>query len=157
MALFSYKYKLNYLGELDKIAVVAPLAGAFIRLGNLMNSEVIGSPSNLPFAFIFYREDSQPRHPAQLYEAISYFIIFFILWSLYKKLNPKVSPGFFFGLSIALIFTARFLIEFVKENQEFFENDLLLDMGQLLSIPFIICGLTLAIIRFRRYSYNQKI
>ena len=126
---------------MDLIGVVAPLSGCFIRLGNLMNSEMIGFPTNVPWAFIFEAEDNLPRHPAQLYEAISYLSIFVVIFYLYKTNRPKLQHGFFFGISISLIFIARFFSEFVKVRQVPFEEQMQLDMGQLLSIPFILVGL----------------
>lgn len=141
MMLYSKKYSIRLLKIFDLIAIVAPLGGAFIRLSNLMNSEMIGVPTNLPWAFIFKRVDSIPRHPAQLYEAISYFIIFFILLLLYRRHTVKIGNGFYFGLSIFLIFTMRILIEFLKIDQVEFEKGMVLNMGQILSIPFIILGL----------------
>jgi prolipoprotein diacylglyceryltransferase len=106
-----------------------------------MNSEIIGTPTNVPWAFIFEREDNLPRHPAQLYEAISYLLIFLLILYLYKTNRPRLQNGFFFGISISLIFIARFFIEFVKVRQVAFEEQMKLDMGQLLSIPFILVGL----------------
>ncbi|WP_294140509.1 prolipoprotein diacylglyceryl transferase [uncultured Sanguibacteroides sp.] len=150
LAIYCYRYKYNYLGELDKIAIVTPLVGAFIRLANFMNSEIIGKVTDLPFAFIFKRVDMLPRHPAQLYEAFAYLLIFALLWMTYKRDRGQVSNGFFFGLSIALIFTARFLIEFVKINQESFEEHMLLNMGQLLSIPFILSGVVLFMLKRKK-------
>lgn len=141
MMLYSKKYSIRLLKIFDLIAIVAPLGGAFIRLSNLMNSEMIGVPTNLPWAFIFKRVDGIPRHPAQLYEAISYFIIFFILLLLYRRHTVKIGNGFYFGLSIFLIFTMRILIEFLKIDQVEFEKGMVLNMGQILSIPFIILGL----------------
>ena len=139
--LYSKKYKIKYLKVLDLIAVVAPLGAAFIRLANLMNSEMIGNPTTMPWAFIFKRVDIIPRHPAQLYEAIAYFIIFLILYITYKTKNIKIGNGFYFGLAITLIFSMRILIEFVKIDQVAFEEGMLLNMGQILSIPFILIGL----------------
>lgn len=141
LIIYSRKAKESIIKTIDLIAVVAPLGGAFIRLANLMNSEIIGIPTNVPWAFIFVREDNLPRHPAQLYEAISYLIIFGLLFYLYKTKREKLQNGFFFGLSITLIFVARFFIEFIKEKQVPFEEQMKLDMGQLLSIPFIIVGI----------------
>ena len=149
-AIYCYRYKINYLNEVDKIAIVAPLTGAFIRLGNLMNSEIIGKPTDLPFAFVFVRVDELSRHPSQLYESISYFLIFIILWFTYKKNGANYFPGFYTGLSITSIFLARFIIEFTKEHQVDFEQMLPLDMGQLLSIPFIFTGLVLIISKWKR-------
>lgn len=140
LILYSRKTQESILNTVDLIGVVAPLGGCFIRLGNLMNSEMIGFPTDVPWAFIFEREDNLPRHPAQLYEAISYLLIFFLIFYLYKTNRPKLQNGFFFGLSISLIFIARFFIEFVKERQVSFEEQMVFDMGQLLSVPFILVG-----------------
>lgn len=139
--LYSKKYKIKYLKILDLIAIVAPLGATFIRLANLMNSEMIGNPTTMPWAFIFRRIDNVPRHPAQLYEAISYLIIFIIIFSIYKSKNIKLGDGFYFGLVITLIFIMRVLIEFVKINQVEFEEGMKLNMGQILSIPFILIGM----------------
>lgn len=147
--LYSKKYKLNYLGTIDKVAIVAPLTGAFIRFGNLMNSEIIGKESTAPFAFIFKRIDFIPRHPSQLYEALAYLFIFIVLWILFKALRNRVAYGFFTGLAIALIFLARFFIEFTKEYQVGFEDGMFFNMGQLLSIPFVIIGIGLAVFKWR--------
>lgn len=132
--------KLNVMRVLDNIAIATPVTACFIRLGNLMNSEIIGCPTNVPWAFIFHRVDEVPRHPGQLYEAIAYFIILLAGLYLYKKHEEKVGTGFFFGFCLASIFTFRFFVEYVKEVQEDFENGMLFDMGQILSIPFIIIG-----------------
>jgi phosphatidylglycerol:prolipoprotein diacylglycerol transferase len=139
--LYSKKYEIKYLKILDLIAIVAPLGAAFIRLANLMNSEMIGNSTTLPWAFIFSRIDSVPRHPAQLYEAIAYLLIFGIVFAIYKTKNITLGNGFLFGLAITLIFTMRILIEFVKINQVEFEEGMLLNMGQLLSLPFIAIGI----------------
>jgi prolipoprotein diacylglyceryltransferase len=106
-----------------------------------MNSEIIGQPSNLPLAFVFESVDRVARHPAQLYEAIAYFILFLIMIYLYRNYKKKVHRGFFFGLCLTYIFTFRFFIEYLKENQVDFENGMLFNMGQLLSIPIVIVGL----------------
>jgi phosphatidylglycerol:prolipoprotein diacylglycerol transferase len=137
--LFCRKYHLRLWFVLDQVAIVVPLAGFFIRLGNLMNSEIIGKASNLPWAFVFAKEDNIPRHPAQLYEAIAYLIIFALTYSLANR-YPK-REGYYFGLVLLMLFSFRLLVEFVKENQVAFEAGMLLDMGQLLSIPFMITGL----------------
>jgi phosphatidylglycerol:prolipoprotein diacylglycerol transferase len=139
--LYSKKYEIKYLKVLDLIAIVAPLGAAFIRLANLMNSEMIGNPTTMPWAFVFRSVDNIPRHPAQLYEAISYLLIFILVLTIYKTKNIKLGNGFLFGLAITLIFTMRILIEFLKINQVAFEDGMKLNMGQLLSIPFIIIGL----------------
>jgi phosphatidylglycerol:prolipoprotein diacylglycerol transferase len=143
IALFFYSRKTKYpmIDTIDLIAVVAALGGGFIRLGNLMNSEIIGMPTTRPWGFIFERVDNVPRHPAQLYEAISYFLIFAIMILLYKTKRAKLKNGFFFGLVLILIFMARFIIEFFKENQVGFEDGMTFNMGQLLSLPYIFIGL----------------
>jgi phosphatidylglycerol---prolipoprotein diacylglyceryl transferase len=141
LILYSKKTQESIINTVDLIGVVAPLGSCFIRLANLMNSEIIGIPANVPWAFIFEREDSLPRHPAQLYEAISYLSIFLLILYLYKTNRPKLRNGFFFGISISLIFIARFFIEFLKVRQVSFEEQMRFDMGQLLSIPFIVVGL----------------
>jgi phosphatidylglycerol:prolipoprotein diacylglycerol transferase len=138
---YSKKHQIKYLKIVDIIAIVAPLGAAFIRLANLMNSEMIGNPTNLPWAFVFSKIDNVPRHPAQLYESISYFIIFALVFGVYKLKNITLGSGFIFGLSITLIFTMRILIEFVKINQVDFEDGMFLNIGQILSIPFIAIGL----------------
>ncbi|WP_282126253.1 prolipoprotein diacylglyceryl transferase [Marinifilum flexuosum] len=143
IALFIYsrKTKHSMLDTIDLIAVVTGLGAGFIRLANLMNSEIVGMPSNKPWAFVFERIDTIPRHPAQLYEAICYFLIFAFMLFLYKTKRAQFKNGVLFGTVLFLIFTARFFIEFVKENQVAFESGMQFNMGQLLSIPYIIVGL----------------
>jgi len=138
---YSRKTKHSMIDTIDLIAVVAGLSFGFIRLGNFMNSEIIGIPTTKPWGVIFERVDYVPRHPAQLYEAISYFIIFAIMMILYKKMRDRFKNGFFFGLANVLFFTARFIIEFVKENQVGFEDVMTFNMGQLLSLPYIVVGI----------------
>ena len=139
--IFSNKKK-NYsmLWILDRIVIVVALAGTFIRLGNLFNSEIIGKPTDVSWAFIFTAVDNLPRHPTQLYESIAYFIIFLFLIFIYYKGIKKNKSGLLFGLFLVLVFTFRFFIEFLKENQSGFEAGMALNMGQLLSIPFVIAG-----------------
>ena len=139
--LYAKHVGLKFLNVLDNVAIVTPICACAIRLGNLMNSEIIGRPTDMPWAFIFERVDSLPRHPGQLYEAICYAIFFGIHWFFYRRYPQKVGSGFFFGLCLFLIFTSRIFIEYTKENQEAFEEGMLLNMGQLLSIPFVILGL----------------
>lgn len=142
LLLYARKVKMNVMDVLDIVAIATPIAACFIRLANLMNSEIIGQPSNLPWAFVFAKNaDNIPRHPAQLYEAIAYFVLFLIMLYLYKYYGKKVHRGFFFGLCLTYIFTFRFFIEFLKENQVDFESGMTLNMGQLLSIPIVIAGL----------------
>ena len=138
--LYVKKTKLNIWTVLDNIAIATGSMACFIRLGNLMNSEIIGKVTDVPWAFIFERVDQMPRHPGQLYEAIAYAILFGILWYLHKRMPEKIGTGWYFGFCLAYIFTFRFFIEYTKEVQEAFEASLPLDMGQILSIPFVILG-----------------
>ena len=130
---------------LDRAVIPIALAGFFIRTGNLMNSEIVGLPTNMPWGFRFMNSDlpnpELPRHPAQLYEAICYLFSFFVLMYLYWRTNVKKKMGFIFGAFLILIFSARFIIEFVKEVQEPWEAGMALNMGQILSIPFILVGI----------------
>lgn len=153
IALWIYvrKTKVGIWTVLDNVAIATPIAAFFIRIGNLMNSEIIGKVTDVPWAFVFERVDMMPRHPGQLYEAIAYAILLFIGFAVYKKFPQRVGTGFYFGLCLTYIFTARFFIEYTKEIQEEFEASLPLDMGQLLSIPFIIIG----IVCMLRYKRNQ--
>ncbi|TAL67354.1 MAG: prolipoprotein diacylglyceryl transferase [Bacteroidetes bacterium] len=133
--------KISWLWVLDRIVIVVALAGLFIRTGNFMNSEIIGKASDLPWAVVFQRVDLIPRHPAQLYEALCYLAIFLYLLFKYKKYKSTLPDGQLFGFFLATVFTARFLLEFLKKEQEAFETSMPLDMGQILSIPFIILGI----------------
>ena len=143
LALWLYvkKTKLSIWTVLDNIAIATGITACFIRLGNLMNSEIIGKVTEVPWAFIFERVDNFPRHPGQLYEAIAYGILFFLMWWLHKKMPERIGTGWYFGFCLTYIFTFRFFIEYTKEIQEAFEASLPIDMGQILSIPFIIIGL----------------
>ena len=147
---FAKKKKVTALWILDRIVIVVASAGFFIRLGNLFNSEIIGKPAEVPWAFIFTRVDNIPRHPAQLYESIANFIIFLILLFVYKKKQGKLNDGLLFGLFLVLIFTFRFFVEFLKEVQSNFEAGMILDMGQLLSIPFVILGIIFIVRSFKK-------
>jgi len=152
--LFRRKYKCPLLPIFDKMSVAAPLGGAMIRMGNLFNSEIIGIPSKSAFAFIFKRIDNIPRHPAQVYEAIAYLLIFVVLLLSYKKLCTR-KEGTIFGLAMVLIFLSRFFIEYYKEVNDFqmrLRSTIGLDTGQLLSIPFILMGIYFFARGFRRQS-----
>ena len=146
--IFSIKIKRNFLWLMDRIVIPVALAGFFIRTGNLLNSEIIGKPSDLSWAFLFINASNpqlsiDPRHPTQIYEALSYLLIFFFLLIYYYKKNDSPKEGKIFGMFMVLVFGVRILIEFLKEPQVGFENTMLLNMGQLLSIPFILLGLFL--------------
>lgn len=146
------KYNFDYLWLMERIAIATALAGALIRLGNLMNSEIYGDVTSLPWGFIFLlRGETLPKHPTQLYEAISYLITFITLMLLYWRRLPKLKKGTLFGLFLIGVFGSRFLIEFIKEPQVAFETTMRLNMGQLLSIPFILGGVLLIL-----YGYITK-
>ncbi len=140
LLLFKRKMKLSLLFVLDNIAIVTPVCACAIRIGNLMNSEIIGRPTDVPWAFIFQSVDNLPRHPGQLYEALAYALFFVIGWVLYRRHPERVGTGFFFGLCLVLIFASRILIEYTKENQVDFESGMIFNMGQLLSVPFVLLG-----------------
>ncbi|HIO93107.1 MAG TPA: prolipoprotein diacylglyceryl transferase [Leucothrix mucor] len=133
----------SYLWLLDRLAIPTALLATFIRTGNLFNSEIVGIHTSVPWAVIFDRVDNLPRHPAQVYEALSYLFIFIVLFILYKATKIKHKSGMLFGILLSFVFIARLLIEFVKSKQEAYSSDLLLSTGQLLSIPFILAGLLL--------------
>jgi phosphatidylglycerol---prolipoprotein diacylglyceryl transferase len=143
MLLYSkYVTKRTFLWVLDRVAVPTALVACFIRLGNLMNSEIYGIQTSMPWGFIFERNgETVAKHPTQIYEALSYLITFGIMMYLYWKVDTvKKRPGLLVGLFLILVFASRFLIEFIKEDQEAFEASMQLNMGQLLSIPFVLMG-----------------
>ncbi len=139
---------------LDRLAIVSALSGMCIRIGNLFNSEIIGRPTDVAWAFWFKRIDALPiyRHPTQIYEALVCLALFLLTWYLYNKGLALRKPGFLIGLFLVLLFTARFFIEFVKERQVDFESTMALDMGQLLSIPFVIAGVVFLVYSRRTSS-----
>jgi prolipoprotein diacylglyceryl transferase len=161
--LFIRKNKLSYLWILDRIALVIALSGVCIRLGNLMNSEIYGIPTTMPWGFLFVRssevvhgiETLVPRHPTQIYEALSYLAIFIFTFVSYFKGYLIKQKGKLFGIFLILLFGARFLIEYIKNSQEDFEKALPFDMGQILSIPFILVGIFL-IINANRNKTREK-
>lgn len=141
LLLYVRKTKLTMLWTLDNIAIAAPFFATMVRLGNLMNSEIIGIETTLPWGFIFVQAgETVPHHPAQLYEAIAYFVIFIGGLLLYRKYKETIGKGFFMGYCLFTIFTFRFFVEFIKEEQVAFEEGMTLIMGQWLSIPLIIAG-----------------
>ncbi len=135
---YSRKSRHSMIDTLDLIAVVVGVSLGFIRLANFMNSEIIGMPTSQPWGVIFKRVDNIPRHPAQLYEALSYFIILGFMIILYLKMRDRLRNGILFGLATVLFFIARFVIEFLKEDQVGFEDGMTFNMGQLLSLPYIL-------------------
>ena len=146
LLLYVRRFKVPVWTVLDNIAIATGITACCIRIGNLMNSEIVGkiTDESLPWAFWFVQNDGPQnivlRHPGQLYEAIAYALLFGLMFWLYKKMPQRVGTGFYFGLCLAYIFTFRFFIEYYKEVQEAFEEGLPFDMGQILSIPFIIIG-----------------
>jgi phosphatidylglycerol:prolipoprotein diacylglycerol transferase len=153
--LFVRKHKKPYIWILDRIVVVVALGGALIRLGNLMNSEIYGIETNLPWGFVFIRNhEVVPKHPTQIYEALTYFAVFGLLFWIYLKTKGKFRDGTLFGLFLILVFGMRILIEFIKEDQVPFEERMVLNMGQLLSIPFVLLG---GLILYLYYRKDKKL
>jgi prolipoprotein diacylglyceryl transferase len=152
--LFARNHHRTYLWVLDRVVIMVALGGFFIRMGNLMNSEIYGVETSLPWGFVFeLRGEVVPKHPTQIYEALAYLAIFLFLYWLYQKRATVVKEGTVFGLFLILLFSARFFIEFIKENQVPFEAYLPLNMGQLLSIPFVVVGLIIVVLAQRNKRY----
>ncbi|HCR18673.1 MAG TPA: prolipoprotein diacylglyceryl transferase [Candidatus Latescibacteria bacterium] len=141
--IYTRKREIPYIWILDRIVIPTALGGLFIRLGNLFNSEIVGIPTEVPWAFVFTRIDNLPRHPAQLYESLGYGLIFVLLYTLYKRLRRESPDGLLLGLFTLFAFAYRFFIEFVKERQANYGQDLPLSVGQLLSVPLVILGIFL--------------
>jgi phosphatidylglycerol---prolipoprotein diacylglyceryl transferase len=141
VGLFAIKENRGYFWVLDRIAIVVALSGFFIRMGNLMNSEIYGVETTVPWGFVFLRNhEVAPKHPTQIYEALAYLIIFVILYRMYWSKKGTHIQGLIISLLCTLVFTARFFIEFLKEVQVPFEASMKIKMGQWLSIPFILLG-----------------
>jgi len=148
--LFCRKYKMNAWWLFDRLVIVVALGGAFIRLGNLFNSEIYGVETTLPWGFIFERNgETVPKHPTQLYEALSYVLIFLCCLAAYIKKDGKLHNGRLFGYWLVALFGVRILIEFIKEEQVDFEKGMSLDMGQWLSIPLVLMGVVLVVLSYR--------
>ncbi len=155
--LFSRRTKRPLIYILDRIVITVALAGVLIRLGNLMNSEIYGIQTQLPWGFIFKQNgEIVPKHPTQIYEALSYLVGYLVLHFMYFKTNAKPKPGLLFGLFLIFIFATRFLIEFIKEPQVGFEQNMVLNMGQWLSIPFIITGVIFIYLALTKKEVPQK-
>ena len=157
--LSSRKSKVSVWWTADRLGIIAPLSGAMIRFGNLFNSEIIGNETTVPWGFKFMRlypnwpEEMVPvRHATQLYEALCYIAVFVTLFLLYRRTNLAKREGFIFGAAMVGIFTPRFLIEFIKINQVAFESGMRFNMGQWLSVPFILCGIAVMIWAWYRYK-----
>ena len=143
--LFCRKQKIPYLFILDRVAVIILLAGSMVRIGNLMNSEIIGIPTNVKWAFVFQRIDMLPRHPTQLYESIFYILMFVVFYFVFKKMRNKWENGVFLGWFLIVLFVFRFIIEFTKVSQVEFYVYTQIRMGQWLSLPFILLGIFLVV------------
>lgn len=149
---YGKKNGFDFLWIMDHLCIAVAFAACFIRLGNLFNSEIYGDVTALPWGFIFdLRGETEPKHPTQLYEAVSYLVLGLVMVGIYKNRLQNTYRGFFFGLFLIGCFGMRFLIEFIKEPQVGFEEDMVLNMGQLLSLPFIAAGIGILI-----YSYWKK-
>ena len=148
---YGRKNDFDFLWIMDHLCITVAFAGCLIRLGNLFNSEIYGDVTSLPWGFIFdLRGETEPKHPTQLYESLSYLVLGLILVWLYKKKLDKLPRGLFFGLFLIGCFGMRFLIEFIKEPQVGFEETMTLNMGQLLSLPFIIAGIGILVMALVR-------
>jgi prolipoprotein diacylglyceryl transferase len=146
--------KMNFLWVVDRIVIVVALAGCFIRMGNLMNSEIVGKVTDVPWAFVFTRNfefTQYPRHPAQLYEAMACLVLCFLLFWMWNKRKTQTPQGLLLGIFLIWVFGLRFVFEFFKENQVAFENELQFNMGQILSIPAILLGIV-----FLAYAFKNK-
>ena len=149
---YGRKHDFDFLWIMDHLAIAVCFAATLIRLGNLFNSEIYGDVTTLPWGFVFeLRGETMPKHPTQLYEALSYFILGIALVLVYKYRLNKVYRGFFIGTFFIGCFGMRFLIEFIKEPQVMFEQGMALNMGQWLSIPFVVLGIAMLV-----YSYVKK-
>jgi len=150
--LFVRKEKKPYLWVIDRVVIVVALAGVLIRLGNLMNSEIYGVETTLPWGFVFLRNgENAPKHPTQIYEALAYLATFVLLLRIYWKNMGRQRPGLIFGLFLICVFFFRFLVEYVKEDQVAFEEGMKLNMGQWLSIPLVLAGIGLLV-----WTYTRK-
>lgn len=149
--------KKGYVWIFDRLVIGVAICGACIRFGNLMNSEIYGSVTDLPWGFIFVRSgETQPMHPTQIYEMIYCLVTFVIVWWLYWKKEAYKKNGLIFGVFLIGIFGSRFVLEFIKNNQEVFESNLSLNMGQILSLPFIIWAIWLIARSSKAIAPNNK-
>ena len=161
--LFARKNRMPYLWGLDRVAIAATIGGAFVRFGNLMNSEIYGEPTDLPWGFIFARNgETVAMHPTQIYEALCYLLTFGVLMLMYYRYDQgRKHPSMLFGVGLIGIFLSRFVIEYIKNPQKSFELDMDLMMGQWLSIPFIILGAAMVALsftaKFRGYVPDLKL
>lgn len=151
--IWTRKWKMPYVWMLDRIGIVVAIGGAFIRFGNLLNSEVYGTATDMPWGFIFVRAgETMPMHPTQIYEIIAYLITFATISHLYWRTKLSDKRGAIFGIFLIMLFGARLIIESIKQPQELWEQAMLLNMGQLLSIPFVIAGVVILAVAMNRPS-----
>lgn len=161
LALFVYArtQKMHFFWLTDRMVIVAALGGFFIRLGNLMNSEIVGKVTDVPWGFLFLRNTEflpvYPRHPAQLYESLSCLVLFGVLYYLWNRFRGQLPQGILLGIFIIWVFGLRFLFEYLKENQEAFEAGLPFNMGQILSVPAVLLGIGIMI--YAKSNKNRAI
>jgi prolipoprotein diacylglyceryl transferase len=153
----SLRTQISVVWMVDRIAILGPLIGFFVRIGNLMNSEILGKATQVPWAFVFTRADGIPRHPVQLYEAAAYLVIFVFTYRFYLRNTDELKPGALLGLVLVFVYSSRFLLEFFKAKQSDIEAGMNLNIGHLLSIPFVIAGLILVFrpVKRSKESLNQ--
>ena len=150
---YGKKYGFGYIWIIDRLVIPVCFAGALIRTGNLFNSEIYGNVTDLPWGFIFVRDlhgDGLPHHPTQIYEALSYLLLGLVLLWMYRKRLSRLKTGTIFGIFLIALFGIRFMIEFIKQDQVAFEEGMALNMGQWLSIPFIIAGIVILAVSLKR-------
>ncbi|MEE4177253.1 MAG: prolipoprotein diacylglyceryl transferase [Bacteroides sp.] len=160
LALYYYQKKVSnksYAWLLDRLVIPISLGAFFIRMGNLMNSEIYGHQTDLPWGFIFVRAgEVVPKHPTQFYEGIPYLLLFLLLGYLYLKKIKVLPPAFLLSLFAIIMFTVRFLVELVKEDQSAFEANMSLNMGQWLSLPLIVAGILVMIRSLKQKPKGEK-
>jgi len=154
--IYAKKHNISYMWLLSRMSIPGTIVASSVRFGNFFNSEILGKESHLPWAVIFERVDNIPRHPVQLYEAFSYLIIALILWIIYKKTSYKFSTKLLPGVFATLLFSVRFLLEFVKTKQATYSLDVPLTVGQMLSLPFILLGITWIIWAFKTTPKEER-
>jgi len=154
--LFSKRYNTSYMWLLSRVSIPGALTAAFVRFGNLFNSEILGLPSDKPWAIIFARVDMVPRHPVQLYEAFSYLIILGLLIAIYRKVTPAFATKILPGVFLVTVFSVRFFLEYTKTRQAAYTTDFPFTTGQMLSIPYIILGILWILWAFKSASKDKK-
>ncbi len=159
LAIYIYARKngYSYIWLLSRMAIPGTLVAASVRFGNFFNSEILGKPSNLPWAVVFKRVSDTPLHPVQLYEAFSYLIIFAVLIWIYKKISPKFSTKLLPGVFLILLFSVRFVLEYFKTEQATYHLAIPLTVGQALSIPFVILGIGWTIWAYKTTPKEQRV